>query len=152
MGLDMYAGIAAKKEKEKEYHWDVRFTWRKHAKLQQYMMMLWHKKENLRLLEEAEQGQVILEHDGLFSMGEQGFNAGDILELTEEDILELKQLVMHDKLPTAPSGFFWGLEFQDESAKDYMERDLDFCEWALDMFAQAKKNNEDIKIFYESSW
>jgi len=33
-----------------------------------------------------------------------------------------------------------------------MARDLDFCEWALDMFAQAKKNNEDIKIFYESSW
>ena len=85
-------------------------------------------------------------------MGEQSFNAGDVLELTEEDILELKELVMHDKLPTAPDGFFWGLEFQDESAKDYMTRDLDFCEWALDMFAQAKKNNEDIKIFYESSW
>jgi hypothetical protein len=33
-----------------------------------------------------------------------------------------------------------------------MEHDLDFCEWALDMFAQAKKSNEDIKIFYESSW
>ena len=106
MGLDMYAGIAAKKEKEKEYHWDVRFTWRKHAKLQQYMMMLWHKKENLKLLEEAEHGQVILEHDGLFSMGEQSFNAGDVLELTKEDILELKELVMHDKLLLLQVGSF----------------------------------------------
>lgn len=84
------------------------FTWRKHAKLQEFME---------RLLETRT-----------------GQSAADLncaeLELQPEDIATLQAMVERGELPESPGGFFYGHQFQDESASEYRELDLQFCQWA----------------------
>ena len=101
------------------------YYWRKHARLQQHMTHLWHNKNG---------GE------------EYGFNGGDVLILTKEDILELQHLVETDNLPFCEGGFFWGHQFQEESMREYKKQDLEFCETALEWIEQGKE------VWYESSW
>tara|TARA_B100000927_G_C16347319_1_gene421825 strand:- start:33 stop:440 length:408 start_codon:yes stop_codon:yes gene_type:complete len=135
MGLDMHAGYLHPKPERPDNVVDIKddigdrmeapYYWRKHARLQQHMTYLWHKKNG---------GE------------EYGFNGGDVLILTKEDILELKRLVETDDLPFCEGGFFWGHQFQEESMREYKKQDLEFCETALEWIEQGKE------VWYESSW
>ena len=141
MGLDVYAGFINPKKKTADNVVDIKdnrsdrmeapYYWRKHARLQQYMTELWHKKNGTEML-------------GI--MDKDGFNGGDVLTLTEEDILDLKAKVEDDNLPFCPDGFFWGHQFQEEAMREYKKQDLEFCESALEWIRQGKE------VWYESSW
>ena len=141
MGLDVYAGFINPKKKDADNVVDIKdnrsdrmeapYYWRKHARLQQYMTELWHKKNGTEML-------------GI--MDKDGFNGGDVLTLTEEDILDLKAKVEDDNLPFCPDGFFWGQQFQEQSSAEYKKQDLEFCESALEWIRQGKE------VWYESSW
>jgi hypothetical protein len=93
------------------------YYWRKHARLQQFMMQL----DDARNSISAEQRDL----DGI--MG--SFNGYIFLE--EGDIIKLQQLIENDNLPFCHDSFFWGHQFQEEQMKDYKEQDLDFCKDAL---------------------
>ena len=135
MGLDQYGGWLNEPTKEEilhtkivnepEYVEIVEFDWRKHAKLQKFMEDLFY-----------------TEYDD----GEDTFNYGTKLYLEEKHILDLKKLIENNSLPESEGGFFYGHQFQDDSAKEYKEQDLDFCEKALKWLEEGKK------VFYECSW
>ena len=57
-------------------------------------------------------------------------NCGELRGLTAEDVETLERLVREGALPESPGGFFYGHQFQDESAAEYRAQDLDFCAWA----------------------
>ena len=84
------------------------FVWRKHARLQEWAEALFEARTNEP-------------RDAL--------NCGE-LELTAEDVDALERLVREGHLPRSPGGFFYGHEFQDESAREYRDHDLEFCAWA----------------------
>jgi len=93
-----------------QYAWsreneEPKFLWRKHAKLQEFMENKWHEKS------------------------QEGFNCVD-LYLDLDDIKELEKAINDNKMPESEGGFFYGHQFQDESAKEYKEQDLEFCKWA----------------------
>lgn len=135
MGLDIYAGFLHPKPERSDNVVDIKdnigdrmeapYYWRKHARLQQFMTDLWHKKNPTE---------------------EHGFNGGDVLILTKEDVLQLQHLVESDNLPFCKGGFFWGHQFQEESMREYKKQDLEFCKTALEWIEQGKE------VWYESSW
>ncbi len=135
MGLDMHAGYLHPKPERSDNVVDIKddignrmeapYYWRKHARLQEHMTQLWHKKNG---------------------GNEYGFNGGDVLILTKEDILELKHLVETDDLPFCQGGFFWGHQFQEQSCAEYKKQDLKFCEDALQWLEEGRE------VWYESSW
>lgn len=135
MGLDMYAYVGRKGQRE-EFYDGAGFDkdtgdyvnpnvakpreiayWRKHPNLHGWMHQLWESKGN---------------------SGE--FN-GDELELTWEDLDELERAVTHGQLPST-SGFFFG----DPSDEYYRESDLQFIKNArAEIFL-------GLQVFYNSSW
>ena len=137
MGLDANAGYQKPMPADNVEPIDVYDTleapyyWRKHARLQQFMMELWHTKKG--------------EETPLGVMGSD-FNGGNILWLLEEDILKLQDAVKTENLPFCPDGFFWGHEFQEESMREYKNQDLEFCEKALKWLKEGKN------VFYDCSW
>lgn len=126
MGLDQYAYTRAAREektaflekaeregiadayRQAEEKWPDAFYWRKHAKLQAYM------------------------EDKFSAMT--GLSAAELnceeLELTLELVTDLESHLKNGGLPESPGGFFYGHQFQDDSARKYLEQDLKFCEWA----------------------
>ena len=138
MGLDAYAGyVKPKKEQpdnvveiDSSNSFETPHYWRKHARLQQYMMQLWHKKKG----EETPYG--VMDSD---------FNCAPLM-LTRDDVLDLQKCVESGTLPFCPDGFFWGHQFQEESVKDYREQDLQFCKDALAWIDEGKE------VLYECSW
>ena len=78
--------------------------------------------------------------------GDEVFNFGTKLYLEEKHILDLKERIENNNLPESEGGFFYGHQFQDDSAKEYKEQDLDFCKKALKWLEEGKK------VFYECSW
>ena len=137
MGLDANAGYQKPMPADNVEPIDVYDTleapyyWRKHARLQQFMMELWHTKKG--------------EETPLGVMGSD-FNGGNILWLLEEDIFKLQDAVKTENLPFCPDGFFWGHEFQEESMREYKNQDLEFCEKALKWLREGKN------VFYDCSW
>ena len=137
MGLDANAGYQKPMPADNVEPIDVYNTleapyyWRKHARLQQFMMELWHTKKG--------------EETPLGVMGSD-FNGGNILWLLEEDILKLQDAVKTENLPFCPDGFFWGHQFQEESMREYKNQDLEFCEKALKWLKEGKN------VFYDCSW
>jgi hypothetical protein len=117
MGLDQFAYAA-----DNQNH--PQFTWRKHAKLQAFM-------ENL-FTQRTGQDPAAL-------------NCG-ALELSAEDITLLEEMVASNRLPESPGGFFYGHQFQDESAQEYREQDLAFCQWAKTIL------NTREKVIYSCWW
>ena len=93
---------------------DTKFQWRKHAKLQKYFEEIWYERNT---------------HE---------FNC-EYLILRKSDVVELKRLVEKDPMPKSEGGFFYGHEFQEESAEKYKQQDLDFCNWAIE---QIDNGNE----------
>ena len=81
-----------------------------------------------------------------YNDGEDTFNYGTKLYLEEKHILDLKKLIKNNNLPESEGGFFYGHQFQDDSAEEYKEQDLDFCKKALKWLEEGKK------VFYECSW
>lgn len=143
MGLDMYGGWLHPKTEQPDNVVDIKdnigermeavYEWRKHARLQQFMMMLHDSKNN-----GPEKGERVGMMDS--------FNSGEVLMLTKDDVLKLQELVQEDNLPFCPDGFFWGHQFQEESVREYKEQDLKFCEDALKWLDEGKE------IWYECSW
>ena len=132
MGLDQYGGWLETPTKQQELHSKLindddnfavgEFDWRKHAKLQKFMEILWYGKyENTET-----------------------FNCQN-MPLDREDILALQAAVKGEKLPESEGGMFFGHEFQDVSSKEYKDQDLEFC-------AKALKWLDEGKTPYYSCW
>jgi hypothetical protein len=90
--------------------------WRKHANLQGYMEALYEKKG-----------------------GEGTFNCSPV-RLTFQDLKDLKQAVMNNRLPQTV-GFFFGT-----SDPDHDTETLEFIDKAMKAIAQ------DMEIYYDSWW
>ena len=107
------------------------FEWRKHSRLQEYMRIVWYKKNK-----------------GIGPpvsvMGDE-FNCSNVY-LTEEDIYALQTLILNQDLPEAEDGFFWGTEYQEEAMKENKMYDLKFCHDALAWLKEGKT------VFYSSWW
>tara|TARA_B100001057_G_scaffold197737_1_gene198394 strand:+ start:284 stop:709 length:426 start_codon:yes stop_codon:yes gene_type:complete len=137
MGLDMMAGWSESDTPDaKVVHIDAakpqiecEFEWRKHARLQQYMMELYHTRKG----EEIPTGMM------------DSFNAEN-LELFKEDIEDLRAKIVSNDLPFCPDGFFWGHQFQEEAMRNYKEQDIQFCDKALQWIAEGKQ------VFYSCWW
>ena len=130
MGLDMYAHTRNQKvDFDKVYEDDYEpckhgFYWRKHSRLQTFMA---------RKFEEVNDTT-------------DDFN-GQELVLTKEIISDLRKEIDSDYWESFCSGgFFWGHQFQEQSVKEYKERDKLFCDWAL---TQLEKGEE---VIYVCSW
>ena len=142
MGLDANAGFLNPKQKQPDNVVDLHddfddrkespFHWRKHARLQQFMM---------ELHDEKNDGPKKGERVGMMN----SFNCEPML-LTREDVLRLQKCVQNDSLPFCPDGFFWGHQFQEESMREYKQQDLEFCEQALKWIDEGKE------VFYECWW
>ena len=112
MGLDQFAFINAKTVKDKNgstyLKGEQEITWRKHARLQEFMETLWHQKGN-----------------------EKEFNCVD-LQLTKDDLEELqKQIECNYYDHFSKGGFFWGHRHQEERVSEYLEQDKKFVADAL---------------------
>ena len=108
MGLDQCAYIRKNKEEV-----DVKFVWRKHAKLQKFMEDLW------------------------YSKNKEDFNLNQ-LKLTEKIVTSLKLLITHKKMEDSEGGFFYGHQWQDEAEDYYKKQDLKFCKWAIKNIKKGK--------------
>ena len=136
MGLDQYAYLRNKDSKlngtitDEDYS-NIKYEWRKHARLQVFMRDL-HREKNPDA------------HKGNFGLG---FNNESSLELTIEDLEKLEKAIKEDYYGCfASDGFFWGQQFQEESAKEYKDQDKNFVKWARQ---ELKDGN---KVFYSCSW
>src|SRR5210317_1425234 len=141
MGLDQHAHLRNQKVDWEDYFVNDNskdqkvFTWRKHARLQQFMAKKW-----------AEQNPHV-KIDGHLS--HLGFNSDQDAPcyITKEVAEDLADAIANDfKDYEATDGFFWGQQFQEESVKDYKEQDikfLKFCEQAI---------NEKKVVEYWCSW
>jgi len=136
MGLDQYAYSRNKDSKlngtmtDEDYS-NIKYEWRKHARLQVFMRNL-HREKNPDA------------HEGSFGLG---FNNESSLELTIEDLEKLEKAIKEDYFNCfADDGYFWGQQFQEESAKEYKDQDKNFVKWARQ---ELKDGN---KVFYSCSW
>jgi len=141
MGLDQHAHLRNQKIDWEDYYVNDNskdqkvFTWRKHARLQQFMAKKW-----------AEQNPSV-KIDGMLS--HLGFNGDQDTPcyMTKEVVQELAEQIEKGYADYhAEDGFFWGQQFQEESVKEYKEQDikfLKFCEQAI---------NENKVVEYWCSW
>jgi len=110
---------------------NIKYEWREHARSQVFMRDLFREKNP-----DA--------HKGNFGLG---FNNESSLELTIEDLEKLEKAIKEDYYGCfASDGFFWGQQFQEESAKEYKDQDKNFVKWARQ---ELKDGN---KVFYSCSW
>ena len=136
MGLDQYAFQRNKKTKlngeyTEEDRDNIKYEWRKHARLQVFMRDL-HRQKN----PDAKMGTYNL-----------GMNGLDIVELTSEDLTALQKAIETDYCEYfADDGFFWGQQWQEEMAKEYKDQDIEFVKWAKEEIENGNK------VFYNSSW
>jgi hypothetical protein len=135
MGLDQYAFSAPEPltvEKNDDGQFEIKgahgeeFYWRKHAKLQSFF-------EN-----QIERGYLTPLIDGTFNCNP--------VKLTMDTITALEVMVTTKSMPKSGGGFFYGHQFQAESANEYYEQDLKFCEWAK----QTIKEGDH--VYYDCWW
>lgn len=130
MGLDQYAFITREdvdptNDTGGQLAFEKDFYWRKHSKLQEYMEQLWTRRTGRPEVE---------------------LNC-NYLELEAHDILDLLQLLTGEKgLPESKGGFFYGHQFQDESANQYREDDIRFVQEAYAAISQGKR------VWYSCWW
>jgi hypothetical protein len=149
MGLDQYAKLKGQKLNfDKLFSDDCNpiedgFCWRKHARLQVFMNSQWIKQNEHKYkkqLKDAGKGEP-------FNLSHLGFNAGEVVYMTEEVVKDLEEAIKTDYHKYfANDGFFWGQQFQEQSVKEYKKQDeefLAFCKYAL-------KNKQVVE--YECSW
>lgn len=150
MGLDMYAYVGRKGQREAFYEQYMVFNtatgeydapeggvtkpselayWRKHPSLHGWMEQLWIQK-----------GRPGVDLKNYLPDQDPDFN-GVELELSWNDIDDLERAVTHGKLPFT-TGFFFGKPADNV----YYEDDLKFCREAkAEIFL-------GLKVFYNSSW
>ena len=142
MGLDQYGQIRNNKIDFKKVYSDEYeptkdgFVWRKHARLQTFMAREF-KKQNPK--EDTDK------HSGMNGLG---FNGDEHKVVITKDILKrLEEAIKNDYYDYfASDGFFWGQQFQEESAKDYKKQDLAFVKFCKDALKDKKT------IEYSCSW
>lgn len=135
MGLDMVSYSIKKEDspitsENNNESVKASFEWRKHAKLHQFMHNYYYEQINEGTID---------------ANPEKPFNCIP-LHLPLNIIFALKYLIENDNLPRSDEGFFWGYNEQDESAKEYKEQDLEFCDWAI----QETENNNS--VYYDCWW
>jgi len=149
MGLDQYAGTIRTQTYEyttptgetkvDEYQTAGPFQWRKHARLQEFMNSIYMKRNKLQSKWETEED----------SNGQRWSNpiSWESIELKSEDIDELEKAINSGYSEYfCDGGFFWGHQFQEEAAKDYKEKDLEFVQFAREALADGET------VVYECSW
>ena len=129
MGLDQCA-FSSEKPLDDDDVVEPKYYWRKHAKLQEFMSNLYH---------------YFGYHQKSVHTDRDDFNCNPML-LDETAIDGLEKALKNEALPESPGGFFFGDEFQDESASEYKEQDLEFCEWAR---KEIKANRH---VYYDCWW
>ena len=149
MGLDQYAGTMREKvyeyttlegeKKEERYQMAGPFEWRKHARLQEFMNTLYMERNKLK--SKWEQDKI---NDGEYVWNPISWHQ---IEHLEDDIDKLEEAI-HNGYSRyfCDGGFFWGHEFQEEAAKDYKEKDLEFVDFAREALADGET------VIYECSW
>ncbi len=125
MGLDQYAqGL------------DREFYWRKHARLQKFMSK-----------EHAKQYPKFKSKSDLDHLGFNGDSKNPNVNITKELLDRLEEAIKNDyRKYFASDGFFWGQQFQEESAKGYKEQDMQFLKAARKALKQGRT------IVYNCSW
>ena len=126
MGLDQYAqGL------------DKEFYWRKHARLQKFMS-----REHFEQNPKEKRDNSDLDH-----LGFNGDSKNPNVNITKELLDRLEKAIKNGYCEYfASDGFFWGQQFQEESAKEYKKQDMQFLKAAR----KALENNKVIK--YNCSW
>jgi len=149
MGLDQYAGTIRTKtyeyttpegeKKEDKYQMAGPFEWRKHARLQEFMNQLYMERNKL----ESKWVEDRLDNE------EYVWNpiSWDRIELSEEDIDKLEKAIRSNYSSYfCDGGFFWGHEIQESQAQYYIDKDLEFVEFAREALADGET------VVYECSW
>jgi hypothetical protein len=137
MGLDQYAGKMMTMEwshlKDKEtgkpetYETYGPYDWRKHARLHIFMQDAWNRQNQDATPEEIQHFEEV--------------------ELQFDDIDRLQDAIKNQYWDYfCDGGFFWGHQFQEDSAHSYKKQDLEFVEFAK---IELSKGN---KIVYRCSW
>ena len=135
MGLDQYAFSSPEPlyvEKDDDGRMAIKgthgeeFYWRKHAKLQAFF-----------------EDEIL--NEMLTPMIDGTFNCNPV-KLTLRSILRLEHMLKTNDLPHSPGGFFYGHQFQAESASEYREQDLKFCEWAKEVIKAGDH------VYYDCWW
>tara|TARA_R100001463_G_scaffold83624_1_gene138162 strand:+ start:1599 stop:2006 length:408 start_codon:yes stop_codon:yes gene_type:complete len=135
MGLDQYAFSAPEPltvEVDSDGRFEIKgvhgeeFQWRKHAQLQAFF-----------------EDEILSEMLTPLVDGE--FNCNPV-QLTLRSILRLEHMVKMDHMPHSQGGFFFGHQFQDESAAEYKEQDLKFCKWAKQTIKEGDY------VYYDCWW
>ena len=135
MGLDQYAFSSPEPlyvEKDDDGRMAVKgthgeeFYWRKHAKLQAFF-----------------EDEIL--NEMLKPMIDGTFNCNPV-KLTLRSILRLEHMLKTNDLPHSPGGFFYRHQFQAESASEYREQDLKFCEWAKETIKAGDH------VYYDCWW
>jgi hypothetical protein len=122
MGLDQYAQLR-NKDGEEVPMVSQDFTWRKHARLQQFMAVKY-----------AEQNPKHKDNDMNL-----GFNGGPV-KLTKEIVDQLEEAIKNNYWDYfAADGFFWGQQFQEESVKEYKKQDTEFLQWCKDELSNGNQ-------------
>ena len=125
MGLDQYAAGLNKE-----------FYWRKHARLQVFMAREYEKqnpKETKASINSSDLGHL-------------GFNGGPV-NITNEILDRLEKAIKDNYYDYfAHDGFFWGQQFQEESAKEYKILDKRFVKAARKALAAGRE------VRYNCSW
>ena len=125
MGLDQYADGLNKE-----------FYWRKHARLQVFMAREYDK-QNPREIKAREKEE---------SLAHLGFNGGPV-NITNEILDRLEEAIKNGYYDYfAHDGFFWGQQFQEESAKEYKILDKRFVKAARKALAAGRE------VRYNCSW
>ena len=128
MGLDMWATMSKSTDNDKR---EPLADWRKHNRLHGYMEELWNDKGRPNSNDDVPEV----------------FNCVP-LELTKEDLKDLKATILTRALPET-QGFFFGHDSYDwskDELKEADEYDLNFCEKALTAIG------EGYKVHYNSWW
>lgn len=145
MGLDQYAHLRGKKldiwrwyddTKDESCSEQDQFIWRKHARLQVFMDKQ-HKKQNKERKLDSD-----LQHLGFNSDADTPYVL--VHSILLDELEEQIKTDYHDCF--CSDGFFWGQQYQEESAKEYKDQDLEFVKWARQQIQNGKE------VVYECSW
>lgn len=137
MGLDQYAGLLVQESDGTSDIESYKFTWRKHARLQQFFVNEYKKQHKTKSGDEISETKEKL-----------GFNSGDGgVKITRRLIKRLaKEVAKGYPNSVAKDGFFWGQQWQEESVITYKKQDEDFVKWCRKELKAGKQ------ILYDCWW
>ena len=126
MGLDQYAKLKGQKLNFDKIFSDEcepkrdGFCWRKHARLQVFMNNQWIKQNEHKYKKQLKDAC----NSEPFNLSHLGFNAGEVVYMTEEVVKDLEEAIKTDYHKYfASDGFFWGQQFQEHSVKEYKKQE-----------------------------